>query len=61
MFYVCVTCCYLDVTKRRGETAREKARGISNGLSQTPSTVYIVNASNTNLSSYNIKQSKNPK
>ena len=25
MFDVCVTSCYLDVTKRRGETAREKA------------------------------------
>ena len=37
IFYVCVTCCYLDITKRHGETAREKARGNNNGPSHVPS------------------------
>jgi len=37
IFYVCVTCCYLDVTKRRDETARDKARGNNNGPSYVPS------------------------
>ena len=32
-FYVCVTCCYLEVM----ETVREKARGNSNNLSHVPS------------------------
>ena len=37
VFYVCFSAVILDVTKRRGETAREKARGNTNGLSQIPS------------------------
>ena len=42
IFYVCVTCCDLDVTMRRhdkSETAREKARGKNNNndLSYVPS------------------------
>ena len=36
-YSTCVTCCYSDVTKRRGKTAREKARGNTNGLSKIPS------------------------
>ena len=31
IYYVCVTCCDLDVTKRLSETAREEARGNVNG------------------------------
>ena len=33
IFYVCVTCCYLEVM----ETVREKARGKNNDLSYAPS------------------------
>ena len=37
IFYVCVTCCDLDVTISLSETAREKARGNNNDLSHVPS------------------------
>ena len=37
IFYVCVTCCDLDVTIRLTERAREKARVNNNDLSQVPS------------------------
>ena len=37
IFYVCVTCCDLDVTISLSETAREKARGNNNDLSYVPS------------------------
>ena len=37
MFYVCVTCCDLDISIRQSETAREKARGNVFGLSHVPS------------------------
>ena len=37
MFYVCVTCCDLDVTmKGHYKTEREKARGKNNDLSHVP-------------------------
>ena len=32
IFYVCATCCDLDVTISLSETAREKARGNNNDL-----------------------------
>ena len=37
IFYVCVTCCDLDVTISLSETEREKARGNNNDLSYVPS------------------------
>ena len=38
IFYVCVTCCVLDVTMRRHyQSVREKARGTNNDLSYVPS------------------------
>ena len=38
IFYVCVTCCGLDVTMRRHhKSEREKARGKNNDLSHVPS------------------------
>ena len=38
IFYVCVTCCDLDVTMRRHyKSEREKARGKNNDLSHVPS------------------------
>ena len=38
IFYICVTCCDLDVTMRRHDKSeREKARGNNNDLSYVPS------------------------
>ena len=37
IFYVCVTCCDLDVTISLSEAAREKARGNNNDLSYVTS------------------------
>ena len=37
IFYICVTCCDLDVTVSLSETEREKARGNNNDLSYVPS------------------------
>ena len=37
IFYVCVTCCDLNVTIRQSASAREKARGNNNDLSHVPS------------------------
>ena len=37
IFYVCVTCCDLDVTIRLTERAREKTRGNNNSFSHVPS------------------------
>ena len=37
IFYVCITCCDLDVTRRVSERARKKARGNNNDLSHVPS------------------------
>ena len=37
IFYLCVTCCDLDVTISLSETTREKARGNNNDLSYVPS------------------------
>ena len=39
VFYVCVTCCDLDVTISLSETEGEKARGENNGLSHVPSKI----------------------
>ena len=37
IFYICVTCCDLDVTIKLSETAQERTKGNNNGLSHVPS------------------------